>query len=473
MNYPPGVMVHKCPPDSDTKDNAYDSRAGKDRLVGNSGGDEMSEQNWQGERRPDDDRKPVGGRRYLIFWSGVVIAAMFGLMILPAFLDDGGDGSGASGGPGAGRGWRPVRYEAGTQAGDTTGTAGGYRFGPQGSPTPQVLGRLNRRETDMVRAVEAVRPAVVGVVNLQRAGDGMRRQAEMVEAGTGSGVVYEVKGNVAHVVTNNHVIEGASQVEVVCGIGDRAAAKVLGADSLTDLAVLAVDARFVKGVARFGNSDQLVPGQQAIAIGNPLGLDFSQTVTAGVISATNRAIPLDFDGDGEAEWELETIQTDAAINPGNSGGALVNLRGEVVGINSLKISDAGIEGMGFAIPVNDALPIIRQLAEEGQIQRPYLGITPKSLQAIPNQERVNQLRLPQEVISGVVVLRVDPPARQAGLKPMDVIVQMDDQSIHSAADLRRYLYTRKRPGETVRISYLRGGELRETVIRLTPMAKPG
>jgi serine protease Do len=325
----------------------------------------------------------------------------------------------------------------------------------------------------MVRAVEAVRPAVVGVVNLQRAGDGMRRQAEMVEAGTGSGVVYEVKGNVAHVVTNNHVIEGASQVEVVCGIGDRAAAKVLGADSLTDLAVLAVDARFVKGVARFGNSDQLVPGQQAIAIGNPLGLDFSQTVTAGVISATNRAIPLDFDGDGEAEWELETIQTDAAINPGNSGGALVNLRGEVVGINSLKISDAGIEGMGFAIPVNDALPIIRQLAEEGQIQRPYLGITPKSLQAIPNQERVNQLRLPQEVISGVVVLRADPPARQAGLKPMDVIVQMDDQSIHSAADLRRYLYTRKRPGETVRISYLRGGELRETVIRLTPMAKLG
>ncbi len=432
----------------------------------------MPEQKSPKGQRPDNDRKAVGGRRYLMFWSGVVIATLFGLMLLPAFID-GGEGGGVFGNFGAGGRLKPVRQEVGTKAGDPSGTAGGYRFGPQGSPSPQIMQQLNRRETDMVRAVEAVRPAVVGVVNLQRAGDAMTRHAELVEAGTGSGVIYEVKGNIAHVVTNHHVIQGANQVEVVCGIGDRVKANVIGADALTDLAVLAIDARFVKGVARFGNSDQLVPGQQAIAIGNPLGLDFSQTVTAGVISATNRSIPLDFDGDGDAEWELETIQTDAAINPGNSGGALVNLRGEVVGINSLKISDTGIEGMGFAIPVNDALPIIRQLVEQGEIERPYLGVTPKNLHAIPNEERQSQLRLPQDVVSGVVVLEVEQPARQAGLVPMDVIVQLDDQDIHSAADLRRYIYTQKRPGETVRVSYLRGRELRYAVIRLDAMPVVG
>jgi serine protease Do len=399
----------------------------------------------------------------------VVIAALLGLTVLPAFLGDGDGYPSERGIRGRDGMFRPIRQEAENKTSDPSGIAGGVRYGAQGRPSAQSWQQLHRQEADMVRAVETVQAAVVGVVNLQQADDAMTRPAELVEAGTGSGVIYDVQGDVAHVVTNQHVIAGASRVEVVCGLGERTEAVVVGADPLTDLAVLAIDAAFAKGVATFGDSDQLVPGQLAIAIGNPLGLDFSQTVTAGVISATNRSIPLDFDGDGEAEWELETIQTDAAINPGNSGGALVNLRGEVVGINSMKISETGIEGMGFAIPANDALPVIRQLEEHGAIQRSYLGVTPKNLQAIPIEQQQTHLQLPPDVVSGVVVLDAESPASQAGLSPMDVIVGLDGLSIQSAADLRRYLYTQKRPGDTVRVSFWRGRERKETVVRLTSM----
>jgi len=426
-------------------------------------------------RHPSDDEawekrfKPLANRRYVTLWSSVVIAALLGVTVLPAFFGaEGGNGNGAS--PAARHGlFRPLAQNTAPNGGDPSGLAGGMRQGADGRATAQSWQWLHRQEADLVRAVEAVQAAVVGVVNLQRVGDVMTRKAELAEAGTGSGVIYEVQGDVAHVVTNHHVIAGANRVEVVCGQGERIVAEVVGADPLTDLAVLAIDAAFVKGVAAFGDSDRLVPGQLAIAIGNPLGLDFSQTVTVGVISATNRSIPLDLDGDGEAEWELETIQTDAAINPGNSGGALVNLRGEVIGINSMKISETGIEGMGFAIPVNDAVPVIRQLAERGRIQRPYLGVTPKNLQAIPMEQRQTYLQVPDDVMSGVVVLDAEEPASRAGLAAMDVIVGLDDQTVASTADLRRYLYTHKKPGDTVRVIFWRGRERRETAVTLQSM----
>lgn len=421
------------------------------------------------KRRTDESRQRrprLVSRRYVTVWSSVVLAALLGLIAMPAVVDEG-ETTGERGMAGEGL-FRPIRQE-GSDNSDPVGLADGLRRGAHGRPLFQTGQGLHRQEKDMVRAVEAVQAAVVGVVNLQRTGDAMTRSAALVEAGTGSGVIYDVQGDVAYIVTNHHVIAGANRVEVVCGLGERTVARVVGADPLTDLAVLAIDAAFAKGVARFGDSDRLVPGQLAIAIGNPLGLDFSQTVTAGVISATNRSIPLDFDGDGEAEWELETIQTDAAINPGNSGGALVNSRGEVIGINSMKISEAGIEGMGFAIPVNDALSIIRQLEERGSIQRSYMGVTPKNLQAIPMEQLQSILQLPPEVVSGVVVLDVEPPASQAGLVPMDVIVGLDGQAIESAADLRRYLYTKTEPGDAVRVTFWRGMEQNETVVRLTAM----
>ena len=150
--------------------------------------------------------------------------------------------------------------------------------------------------------------------------------------------------------------------------GDRVEATLKGADQLTDLAVLEIDAENVDTVAEFGDSDSIRTGEPAIAIGNPLGLEFSRTVTQGIISAKERSVAV------SNNWEINVIQTDAAINPGNSGGALINIHGQVIGINSLKIASSGVEGLGFAIPINDVIPIINDLVEYGEVQRPYLGV---------------------------------------------------------------------------------------------------
>lgn len=176
---------------------------------------------------------------------------------------------------------------------------------------------------------------------------------QLTERGTGSGVIYDKSGLIA---TNNHVVEGASEIIVSLTDGRSVKGKVLGADAATDLAVVKIDENNLP-VADFGDSSTLQVGEPAIAIGNPLGLEFRGSVTAGVISALNRSIQL-----GERKFDL--IQTDAAINPGNSGGALVNAEGEVVGINSAKIAVSGVEGIGFAIPINSAKPILDELAKK-------------------------------------------------------------------------------------------------------------
>ena len=185
---------------------------------------------------------------------------------------------------------------------------------------------------------------------------------QLTERGTGSGVIYDKSGLIA---TNNHVVEGASEIIVSLTDGRSVKGKVLGADAATDLAVVKIDENNLP-VADFGDSSTLQVGEPAIAIGNPLGLEFRGSVTAGVISALNRSIQL-----GERKFDL--IQTDAAINPGNSGGALVNAEGEVVGINSAKIAVSGVEGIGFAIPINSAKPILDELAKKGRVVRPYIG----------------------------------------------------------------------------------------------------
>lgn len=195
-------------------------------------------------------------------------------------------------------------------------------------------------------------PAVVGITNKAYVRDIFNR-VQLTERGTGSGVIYDKSGLIA---TNNHVVEGASEIIVSLTDGRSVKGKVLGADAATDLAVVKIDENNLP-VADFGDSSTLQVGEPAIAIGNPLGLEFRGSVTAGVISALNRSIQL-----GERKFDL--IQTDAAINPGNSGGALVNAEGEVVGINSAKIAVSGVEGIGFAIPINSAKPILDELAKK-------------------------------------------------------------------------------------------------------------
>src|SRR5690606_14804009 len=174
-------------------------------------------------------------------------------------------------------------------------------------------------------------------------------------------------------------------------------------DIWTDLAVLEMDGANVPDVAEFGDSDVLKQGETVIAIGNPLGLDFSGSVTTGVVSGTDRAVPVDLDGDGQEDWQAEVLQTDAAINPGNSGGAPVNLAGQLIGINSMKIATSSVEGIGFAIPINSAMPVIESLEANGEMVRPAMGVTLLDLAQVPQTYRAETLNLPEDVTKGVVV----------------------------------------------------------------------
>ena len=192
--------------------------------------------------------------------------------------------------------------------------------------------------------------------------------ADHKRRGTGSGVIYKKAGNKAYVVTNQHVVEGATHLEVTLTDGTKIPAKLLGGDIWTDLAVLEIDTNHVKKIAEFGNSDVLKMGEPVMAIGNPLGTTFSGSVTQGIISGINRTIPVDINQDGIMDWQAEVLQTDAAINPGNSGGALINIAGQLIGINSMKIAQSAVEGIGLSIPINYAKPIISDLEQFGVVK---------------------------------------------------------------------------------------------------------
>ncbi|PGY07717.1 serine protease Do [Bacillus sp. OV166] len=324
--------------------------------------------------------------------------------------------------------------------------------------------------TNTTKAVEKAADAVVGINNIQSTSFWSDDQADSEEeaAGTGSGVVYKKAGGKAFVVTNHHVVEGATKLEVSLIDGTKIPAKLLGSDVWTDLAVLEVDADKIKKVAEFGDSDSLKMGEPVIAIGNPLGATFSGSVTQGIISGLKRTIPVDINQDGLIDWNAEVLQTDAAINPGNSGGALINITGQLVGINSMKIAQNAVEGIGLSIPINSARPIIDALEKFGTVKRPYMGVDLKSVSEIPAYYQEEALKLPRSINYGVALRQVVPnsPAAQAGLQELDVIVEMDGQKINDVIDLRKHLYEKKKIGEQLEIKYYREGKLKQTTLRL-------
>jgi serine protease Do len=311
--------------------------------------------------------------------------------------------------------------------------------------------------------IDEVSNAVVGVVNLQQRSIWTGSE----EAGTGSGIIYKKEDGNAYVVTNQHVVDGAEQVEIVLDEEERLPATVLGEDALTDLAVLEVDGETIDTVAQFGSSEDIQVGETVLAIGNPLGLEFANSVTRGIISGLNRSVPIDSNSDGQADWVTEVLQTDAAINPGNSGGALVNTEGEVIGINSMKIAQGAVEGIGFAIPVDSALPIMEQLETEGSITRPMIGISTAALYQVPPQYRY-EINLPDDIEGGMVIANVEPrsPADRAGLQQFDVITRIDDTTVTSILELRQVLYSDKNVGDEVEIEYIRDGEVETTTLVL-------
>ncbi|WP_200411635.1 S1C family serine protease [Virgibacillus salexigens] len=328
----------------------------------------------------------------------------------------------------------------------------------------EVVKTLASDDADVATNIEETSKAVVGVLNMQQ----QSVWTESEEAGTGSGIIYKKENGKAYVITNQHVVEGAKEVEIVLNYQEeRLNAKVLGTDELTDLAVLEVDGENITTVANMGTSKDLKVGETAMAIGNPLGMQFANTVTKGVVSGLNRSIEIDTNGDQQADWVTEVIQTDAAINPGNSGGALVNENGAVVGINSMKIARSEVEGIGFAIPVDSALPIIEQLEKEGEIERPLIGISTAAINQVPQQYR-NEIALPDDVKGGMVIAEVQngSAASEAGLEQFDVITKINGNEITSILELRQFLYSDASVGETVEIEYYRDGEKQTTELTL-------
>ncbi|WP_155922234.1 S1C family serine protease [Bacillus sp. EB01] len=311
--------------------------------------------------------------------------------------------------------------------------------------------------------VEKASKAIVGIVNIQENSNPFTGNRGSVESGSGSGVVFKKSGDFAYIVTNNHVIENATKVEVSFFDGEKATAQVVGADALTDLAVIKVDAKYASQTLDFADSSTLRPGDEVFAIGNPLGLDLSRTVTQGIVSAIDRSIDV---STSAGQWELDVIQTDAAINPGNSGGALINTAGQVIGINSLKISNSGVEGLGFAIPSNDVVPIVNELIEKGKVERPYLGVSLADLEEIHASYLEN---LPDGVKAGTMVTYVQPGfgADKAGIKQQDVIVEINGEKVENSSALRKYLYSNAEAGEKITLTFYRDGKKETADVILT------
>src|SRR5690625_2867394 len=336
----------------------------------------------------------------------------------------------------------------------------------QDSPTKQ--GQLQVDvSTQITDIVDDVSATVVGVTNIQQQADFWSGD-EADEAGTGSGVIYKKDNDYAYIVTNNHVVEQADVVEIIFKDETNLEAEILGTDLFSDLAVLRVDGEQIDKVIEMGTSDSLKVGEPAIAIGNPLGHMFAGSVTQGIISGKQRTIPQDFNQDGRADWQAEVIQTDAAINPGNSGGALINIEGQLIGINSMKINQNIAQGIGFAILIDSARPIIQELEETGAVTRPYLGVEIYSLEEVPKMEWKNTLKLPDSVEGGVYIWTIEPlsPADQGGLNRLDVVTEFNGEPIMDILDLRKILYQELKIGDEVDIVYYRDGERMETKVKL-------
>ncbi len=276
--------------------------------------------------------------------------------------------------------------------------------------------------------------------------------------GSGSGVIYKVEGDTAYIVTNHHVIEGHEEVYVILNTGERIEAKVIGSDALSDTALLEVESDLDLKPIVIGDSSALQVGETVLAIGSPSGEDFSGSLSVGVISGKDRVVEVDTNGDGIPDWDMVLLQTDAAINPGNSGGALVNMAGQLVGINTLKLLDLTVEGMGFANPINEVISILDQIQQTGEVQRPVIGISAISVPDLIARNRFYGLEVPM-VNEGVYVNEVlaNSPAQQADIQPGDVIVGINNQKVDDFKTFRRHLY-RFKAGDTIDIEIVRDGD---------------
>ncbi|MBF0600356.1 S1C family serine protease [Limosilactobacillus oris] len=351
----------------------------------------------------------------------------------------------------------------------------------------KVNGNKAELNTASTKAYNSVQGAVVSVINKQKVqqSSGMlgvfgiggqsdssqnSNSGKLQTASEGSGVIYKKSGNAAYVVTNNHVVAGSSALQVIMSNGKKVDADLVGSDAATDLAVLKINSANVKTVASFGNSNSITAGQDVLAIGSPMGSEYANTVTKGIVSAKNRTLKAGTDG-----TLTSVIQTDAAINSGNSGGPLINMAGQVIGINSMKLASnndgSSVEGMGFAIPSNEVVSIINQLVKNGKISRPALGVGMIDLSNVTTDQQKSVLKLPSNITKGVVIAQVEDGsvADNAGLKKYDVITKLGDKTINNTSELRAALYKYK-VGDSVKITFYRDGQQQTVTVHLTKAA---
>ncbi len=328
--------------------------------------------------------------------------------------------------------------------------------------------------------VEDISPAIVGITNLQKqqsssdlfgfgssSDSNSNSSGEDAETGLGSGVIFKKANGKAYIITNNHVVEGASSLKVSLYDGTDVTAKLVGSDSLTDLAVLEISDKHVTKTASFGSSSALRTGESVIAIGDPLGKDLSRTVTQGIVSGLNRTVSI---STSAGESSINVIQTDAAINPGNSGGPLLNTDGKIIGINSMKISESDVEGIGFAIPSNDVKPIAEELLTKGQVERPYIGVSMIDLEQVPQNYQEGTLGLfGKQLNKGVYIREVaqGSPAAKAGLKAEDIIISLKGKETDTGSELRNILYKNTKVGSTVDVKIIRNGKEMTKKMKLT------
>lgn len=351
----------------------------------------------------------------------------------------------------------------------------------QQAGTTQVSTVSYDNETSVTQAVENVQDAVVSVINYRQAsastfssifGTNTASSDELQVAGEGSGVIYKKDGDTAYIVTNTHVIDGAEKIEILLASGEKIQGELVGSDTYSDLAVIKISSEKVTTVATFADSDTIKVGEVAIAIGSPLGSVYANSVTQGIVSSLSRTVTSQTD-DGQT-ISTNAIQTDTAINPGNSGGPLVNIQGQVIGINSSKITSSStsglgvsVEGMGFAIPSNDVVTIINQLESAGKVTRPALGVHMVNLTDLSTSQLASAGLDNLSITSGVVIVSTQAGLPADGvLKQYDVITEIDGQAIENKSDLQSALYKHS-IGNSIEVTFYRNNQKQTVSIKLT------
>ena len=284
--------------------------------------------------------------------------------------------------------------------------------------------------------------------------------------GTGSGFVYKTDSKYGYIMTNHHVVESSTSLKVLLSNGNLVDAKLLGSDEYLDIAVISIPKDKVINVATIGKTTDLKLGDSIFTIGSPVGEEYFNSITSGIISGLNRQVTVSIKSNND--WLMDVLQVDAAINPGNSGGPLLNSNGEVIGVNSLKLVDSQIEGMGFAIKIEDAMAHVKELESRKTFDRPLLGINLLSVTDKNYLSRYYNIRLDDSITYGVVVVDVvsGTGAAKSDLKKGDVIISVENQKIVNAAYLKYVLY-KYNAGDKINVKFIRDGKEKTTSITLT------